>query len=244
MAKSLPEHLNVPWLPHEAVVAFLMTWLVIPIALILGLRELANHFAFAYSWGQALAQSNITADFIFTLISGALSFATLVYFLRKYKVSWSKLGWRKFNLGRAALYLAITIGLFLIAIPVIFALVQLLDPSFNANQVQTNDFTSPTTNSAWYVSFLALVIVPPIIEETVFRGFVFPAFAKRWGVVIGAVLTSLLFGFAHLQGNVSVYTFVLSLILCFMYVRLRSIFPGMALHMINNYIAFMAVVHK
>jgi uncharacterized protein len=57
----------------------------------------------------------------------------------------------------------------------------------------------------------------------------------------GAVLSSGLFALAHGQANIAIYTFPLGLLLCFMYVRLGSIVPGMALHMINNYLAFVAV---
>ncbi len=88
------------------------------------------------------------------------------------------------------------------------------------------------------------MLIPPIIEETVFRGFIFPAFSKRFGVIIGALLSSLLFGFAHLQYNVGVYTVVLGLLLCLLYIKLRSIVPGIFLHMLNNYLAFVALTHK
>ena len=88
------------------------------------------------------------------------------------------------------------------------------------------------------------MLVPPVLEETIFRGFIFPAISKRTGVIWGAILSSALFGLAHAQGNITVYTFVLGLVLCFMYVRLRSILPGMALHMLNNYLAFLAYTQK
>ncbi len=94
------------------------------------------------------------------------------------------------------------------------------------------------------LSLWALVIIPPIIEEIVFRGFMFPAFAKRFGVVLGAVVSSLLFAVAHLQLNVSVYTFILGLLLCFLYVRLGSTIPGIGIHMLNNYLAYMALNQK
>jgi membrane protease YdiL (CAAX protease family) len=70
----------------------------------------------------------------------------------------------------------------------------------------------------------------------------FPALADRLGPVIGAIITSLLFGLAHFQLNVSVYTVVLSLLLCMMYWRLRSIWPGIAFHMLNNYLVFLTLI--
>jgi membrane protease YdiL (CAAX protease family) len=65
--------------------------------------------------------------------------------------------------------------------------------------------------------------------------------AKRWGVITGAIVSSAIFGLAHAQANISIYTWLLGLLLCAMYVRLKSIIPGMALHMLNNYLAFLAL---
>ena len=59
-----------------------------------------------------------------------------------------------------------------------------------------------------------------------------------------AIFSGVLFGFAHLQPNVSIYTFILGLLLCAMYVRLGSIVPGIALHMLNNYFAYVALNQK
>ncbi len=123
-------------------------------------------------------------------------------------------------------------------------IISMLIPGFNAAQPQVNEFTQATTPASQRLSLIALVILPPMVEETVFRGFIFPALSKKKGAIVGAILTSLLFGIAHLQYNVSLYTIVLSLILCFMYYRLRSIWPGIFLHMINNYIAYMAIMKK
>ena len=44
-----------------------------------------------------------------------------------------------------------------------------------------------------------------------------------------------------MQANVGVYTFFLGMVLCFMYARLRSIVPGVLLHMVNNLLVFVAL---
>lgn len=48
------------------------------------------------------------------------------------------------------------------------------------------------------LAFSALVVAP-IAEELFFRGFVFPALAKRVGLWAGIVLSAVLFGFVHLN---------------------------------------------
>jgi hypothetical protein len=241
---QVPEHLNVPWRPLDALVVFLLPWLILPVVLIELLKATAHSSALANTALTLLAAGNPVASFIFSMIISLSALGVIAYFLHKRGASWRDLGLRKFNVAKAIGYLLLVLLLFIMAVPVVFAVVKYLLPHFNPDQIQSNDFTSPTTSGAVRLSFLALVIVPPIIEEIIFRGFIFPALASRWGVIAGAVLTSLIFGLAHLQANVGVYTALLSLLLCWMYLRLRSIIPGMVLHMINNYLTFYAILHK
>jgi len=41
------------------------------------------------------------------------------------------------------------------------------------------------------------VVVAPIVEETIFRGFLYPVAARQWGVSAGIALTGTLFGLMH-----------------------------------------------
>ena len=85
------------------------------------------------------------------------------------------------------------------------------------------------------------VIIAPVIEEIYFRGLMLPAVTKRFGWGMGVIISSSLFAVLHMQANVMVYTFILGVFLCFMYIRLKSIIPGILLHAINNSIAFAAL---
>jgi hypothetical protein len=170
-----------------------------------------------------LLNGDVQASFALVILDAIGSYATIAFYLQKYHVSWRELGFRRFSLLRATILIIGIFVLFALSIGIIYALIQTLYPSFNAEQPQTNEFTNAPTSAHWY-SLLALVIIPPLVEEPVFRGFIFPAFSRRFGVLAGAIISSVLFGFAHLQANVGVYTFVLGLLLCFLYARLGS-FP-------------------
>jgi membrane protease YdiL (CAAX protease family) len=240
----VPEHLNVPWGPVQGLIVFALVWLGLPIVLILVAGVLAPYVPIVKSFYDGLVNSDVTANFIETVIDAVAGIALVYYFLRRYKVGWKAVGWRTFKVWKALLYLFVIALAFYVGALVLLTVVSLLIPSFNANQAQNNDFTGSVAQQHRLISILALVIIPPIIEETVFRGFIFPAFAKKWGTWIGAICSSLLFGFAHLQANVSIYTFLLGMLLCYMYVKLKSVYPGMALHMLNNAIALWAISAK
>ena len=89
--------------------------------------------------------------------------------------------------------------------------------------------------------YLTIGILVPIAEEVVFRGAVLRALLAafsprwRWGAI---VVSALIFGAVH--GNVAQFThaFLIGLLLGWLYARTRSIVPGIALHWVNNSIAF------
>jgi membrane protease YdiL (CAAX protease family) len=47
--------------------------------------------------------------------------------------------------------------------------------------------------------FLMLAVGTPIVEEIAYRGLIFTAFARKFGIVAGGVISSVLFGVAHVQ---------------------------------------------
>jgi len=84
-------------------------------------------------------------------------------------------------------------------------------------------------------------IVAPIAEEFFFRGYFFGALRNWRGVWPAAALTGLVFGAIHV-GSAPVGFLVplafFGFLLCIVYQRTRSLYPCMALHCINNSIAF------
>lgn len=236
--------IDVPWSASQAIAVFVASWIGVPVVVVGLLRVLATFLPSAQTIIHRLSASDVTTNFILVVLDALVALWLVKRILDKNELGWSAVGLRRVNPIKAVLFLVGALLGFLVLVAVVFGIVGLLFPHFNANQAQVNDFTQPHTSEALRLSFFALVVVPPFIEETIFRGFIFPALTKRWGIIGGAIITSLLFAVAHWQLNVSVYTLVLSLLLCFMYYKLRSIWPGIFLHMINNYLAFMALIHK
>jgi membrane protease YdiL (CAAX protease family) len=241
--RQVPEFLNVPWKLRD-VGFFVVAWLGIQIIVIELLKFAAMYSQPLNSFLEGAANgNNITAVFTFDLLDAVVGFGVVWYYLKKYKVGWKTVGWRKVGIVRALTYLLGILLFFILASAAILTLVSILIPSFNANQSQSNQFI-PDVHTHTSVALIALVLLPPFLEETIFRGFLFPALAKKWGVWIGAIVSSIIFGLAHWQANISIYTFVLGLLLCFMYVKLKSIVPGIFVHMLNNYLAFIALYSK
>jgi uncharacterized protein len=86
-----------------------------------------------------------------------------------------------------------------------------------------------------------IVCVAPVAEEFFFRGYFFGALRNWRGLWPAAVITGLVFGGIHV-GSAPVGFLVplafFGFLLCLIYDRTRSLYPCMALHCLNNSIAF------
>ncbi|MEA2140767.1 MAG: protease family protein [Solirubrobacteraceae bacterium] len=84
-------------------------------------------------------------------------------------------------------------------------------------------------------------VVAPIGEEVLFRGYIFTALRNWRGAWSAAVITGLLFGLVHV-GSAPLLDLVplavLGSALCVLYRRTGSLYPCIALHSLNNSIAF------
>lgn len=230
---------SVPWGPLQSVLMYGAVW-VIPLLLYVLLFSSGEFSPALYGFGTALDNENVEASALFRLIEAAALGGVIYLYLRSRSIGWGSLGLRRFPVGQALFYLIVSLVVFMLAIGVIFSLIHLLVPGFDADQKQMTEF-SDAVDERPFLTLFALAVLPPIIEEIVFRGFIFPGLAVRMGVVWAAVLSSGMFAFAHLESNVKVYTFFLGLIFCALYVRFRSIIPGIILHAANNFMAYLAL---
>ncbi len=129
-------------------------------------------------------------------------------------------------------------GLYVVLTIIFSVIAQLVWRSFDAEQIQQVGFNSVNLPIEYVLAFIALVIIPPIAEELLFRGYVFSRLREKMGFWATAVVVSTLFAVSHLQWNVGIDVFALSLVLCFLRERTGHIWAGVALHMIKNSVAY------
>ena len=97
--------------------------------------------------------------------------------------------------------------------------------------------------------FMAMaVLVAPLVEETVFRGYLYPLFARSFGVAAGIIITGILFGLMHgaqlgwTWGLVSVLVAV-GIIFTFVRARTGTVFASFLLHLgYNSTIAIVTIL--
>lgn len=99
------------------------------------------------------------------------------------------------------------------------------------------------------ILFMAMaVLVAPLVEETLFRGYLYPLFARSFGVVPGILVTGALFGLMHgaqLGWTWALVTTLIFVGIVFTIVRARtgSVFASYLMHLgYNSLISFFAIL--
>lgn len=114
-------------------------------------------------------------------------------------------------------------------------------PWIDPNQEQDVGFQGISTPIEYLLAFFALVILPPVAEELLFRGYLFGRLRKRFGFWLTTIVVSIVFGLVHFQWNVGVDVAVLSVFLCYLRERTGSIWASMVLHSIKNGLAYFLI---
>lgn len=80
---------------------------------------------------------------------------------------------------------------------------------------------------------LNIVIIPPIVEEMMFRGMILQGL-RRFGNGFAVVASAALFGLYHGNFAQTVFAFLCGLILGFVVIRTNSLLPSILIHAVNN----------
>lgn len=106
------------------------------------------------------------------------------------------------------------------------------------NQVQDIGFKQLNQRYEYILAFSSLVVIAPIAEEILFRGYLYGKLRKFVPIWVAIITTSLLFGFVHGAWNLAIDTFALSVVLCLLRESTGNIWASILLHMTKNGIAF------
>ena len=93
------------------------------------------------------------------------------------------------------------------------------------------------------LAVISAVIAAPFFEEVIFRGLLFATFRRRFGLVVSALASALIFAAAHGYGWVGLFSVLWSGVLwAWSYERTRSVIPGMLAHAAVNLLASLSLL--
>lgn len=142
--------------------------------------------------------------------------------------------WRQLILGVVG-FVAAMVLMFVITL-----IVALVIPGIDINQAQDIGFATKAfySRKELVMIFVTLVVLAPVTEEILFRGYLYGKLRSKWPVWATTIVVSVLFGLAHGQANVAIMTASMSIVMCITRELSDSIYPGIIIHAIKNGLAF------
>lgn len=177
---------------------------------------------------------NITISLI-TVVTIAVSLLFLVALLAVYGKTLTSLGANKPTIKHAGMALAGFAVYFVATIAL-----QTIGTHYfqlNTDQPQELGYESLTLLEQ-FCAFIPLVLLTPLLEESLFRGFMFSGFRRHLPFWAAALGVSILFGLVHGQWNVGLDVFAMSFVGCYLVEKTKSLWPSIFLHMLKNGLAF------
>lgn len=151
--------------------------------------------------------------------------------------------------GRDIVYALAGLGVYFLSyIPLMLA-IKAVFPGLDMDHKQELGFNFGAAGPELLIIFVSLVILPPLAEEFLVRGFLYTGIRTKLKPILAGIITSLIFAMAHLQWGsgkpllwlAAIDTFVLSMVLVYLRQKTGSLWPGIGLHFIKNGIAFVVL---
>lgn len=113
----------------------------------------------------------------------------------------------------------------------------------NALKLMENAFSSQGALEG-VITLLVVVIGAPLVEELLFRGVLFEELNRIVSEKATIILTALIFGLYHFNIIQSPNTFIMGLVLAYVYYKTKSIKAPIIIHATNNLLATMPFIDK
>ena len=209
-----PSEYSVPWTIFDSWLGVVMLALIDAILFIITLQS---------SRRAELAQS---AGILFLELAYLLP-VLLIFVWRR--IHWKYLGFRKFEPKVMGLGCGLLIGSYVI---ILLHNLILMGLGIDTQDEAILRFMEMLESPGWF--FLVGVVFAPFVEEIFFRGFLFQGFRQKYGWIRAMLLSSAIFAAAHLDPVSLIPTFILGLLLAYLFQRSNSVWPGIILHFLVN----------
>ena len=96
-------------------------------------------------------------------------------------------------------------------------------------------------NQKGILSFIAIVIAAPVLEELIFRGIILDGLLRRYSPVKSIIISSVLFGIVHLNPWQFIAAFLIGVFSGWVYYKTRKLTLSIIIHAVNNLVAFVGM---
>lgn len=234
----------VPWHPVGAIVFLVVLYFLADVLAQIGITAYVSFRGWNNDQAQAWLEGSVFPQFFYVLMIDSILVVAIGLFLKRYKGGIAAIGLKRPRLGDLGYALG-AYPFYFVGLIIVTLIASSVFTGLNIDQEQELGFDNPTGGLQLAVTFVSLVILPPLIEEVLFRGVLFASLRKRLQFWISAVITSFIFACAHLSASsegplyiAAIDTFILSLVLCWLREKTGSLWASILLHAIKNGVAF------
>lgn len=243
---TAPKETTKQWSVLTAIIVILASFLIAPAIVQMTMIGLTS----VLGWNSVRAEDWLNnaplSNFLYVLLVELITIGGLYWFTRSKKVSFKKvvaLGrFKTRDVGYALLGILMYFGLFAI----LLLTVQQFLP-IDTEQKQALGFEQGVGGMGLLLAFVSLVILPPIAEEILFRGFFYGTLRKRLKAWPSILVTSVGFAALHLFGaaeggllwSAFIDVFALSIILCYLREQNGTIWASIGVHALKNGFVFL-----
>jgi len=182
--------------------------------------------------------SGINFTILYLLQTIVLALPVGIVVLIRKNIRLNDFGFENFNIKSILKFAFLGYAYYLVIMMIISlasAYMKLKVPGFEA---QESHIPLIGDNSIGSILTIAIItLFAPIIEEVIFRGFIFKTMMAKWHKWLAFVMSALVFATIHMEFQSILPLFILGLILNWMFFRTKSIYPGIFFHIVNNGIA-------
>ena len=181
----------------------------------------------------------IFLTFALMIMPGIMIFVAWRLSIKRYKVSWATLGFRsphgRFSLmfSIAALLLSIGFGIVYVRVTTMIGIDLLIPPNFQKTYLGEMPLE--------FANLITIIILGPLGEEVFYRAFLLGALIKSTGTIRAIAISSIIFAVSHISLGVILPFFISGVLLSFLYIRTKSIWPPLVAHSMQNLLAVITI---
>ncbi len=229
--------LNITWSALDGIYSILFI-----AAALVGVYFGSARIFIALSNRQLLSENISNISFIVLYGIQVLLMMGVVWYvaLHKRKGRLRDLGVRYYSIGKTLWYTLISlIAIFIISFAYVFVMNSVFGIEAPASKIEVLVKNQSISNN---ILLIVVAFIGPVIEEVFFRGFLYSAFKKNWGVLPALLLSSVLFSIVHLQLYSFVPLMIIGWLLAYIFEKTKSLFPAIFLHGVYNLILILILL--
>ncbi len=230
--KESNRQLQIKWNVKDALLSIIILVLLL-VAIYYGASRILEVIS-----GREILRITAMDDISFSVLYGIQVFLMLgvVWFFALFlrKSSFKDLGLRYYSIWKTIWYTFLSLmAIFAVSFLYVFLMNSLFGIEAPSSAVDKLIMEGEVSTN---ILLVVVVLVAPIAEEIFFRGYLYSAFKKAWGVNAGLFLSSLLFAMAHMELYSFIPIFLIGWILAYIFEKTKSLFPIIFLHAVYNLI--------